>query len=46
MATLREVIIKGASLPMVWHNLAAMLALGLAFNMLAARLMQKAQDKN
>jgi ABC-2 type transport system permease protein len=46
VSTLRAVILKGASFSMVWPDLLAMVLLGLAFNLLAARAMRKSQDRN
>jgi len=42
IAVLRGIILKDASFAMIWPNLAAMLALGILFNLLAARMTRKA----
>jgi ABC-2 type transport system permease protein len=42
VAALRKIIMKGAALAEVWPELAALLALGLLFNLLAARKTRKA----
>jgi ABC-2 type transport system permease protein len=41
VSALRGIIMKGASLSVIWPDLAAMLALGLLFNLLAARATRK-----
>ncbi|MDD5483126.1 MAG: ABC transporter permease [Kiritimatiellae bacterium] len=41
VAAMRSIILKDASFSIVWPQLAAMIALGLAFNFLAMRLMAK-----
>jgi ABC-2 type transport system permease protein len=42
VAALRAIIMKGASITAIWPQLAAMLALGVLFNLLAARNTRKA----
>jgi len=42
VAALRSIILKGATFPMIWPNLLAMLALGLVFCLLAIRTTRKA----
>jgi ABC-2 type transport system permease protein len=41
VASLRAIILKGAPFSALWPNLAAMLALGLVFNLLAAMRTRK-----
>ena len=43
VSALRAIILKGATLPVIWPDLVGLLALGLAFNLLAARKTRKAQ---
>ena len=42
VATLRGIILKGAGLDVLWPQLAGLLALGVLFNLLAARNTRKA----
>lgn len=42
VAALREIILKGAGLDVVWPHLLGLLVLGLAFNLLAARTTRRA----
>jgi ABC-2 type transport system permease protein len=41
VSVMRSLILKDASFSMIWPQLAAMIVLGLVFNLLAARLMEK-----
>jgi ABC-2 type transport system permease protein len=45
VSALRKVVLKGAALGDVWVDLAALIALGLAFHALAARNMRRARER-
>jgi ABC-2 type transport system permease protein len=45
VSALRKVVLKGATLGEVWVELAALVALGLIFNALAAHIMRRARER-